>query len=111
MNKAFEKILERLILESSSCKVYKLINPNYKEDFERAEDYLQREYPSADIINPALVNSFLPKSTTHEEYMRMSFCMLDMCDSIYMLSNYENSKGACMEYCYALAKDMIIMYE
>ena len=32
-------------------------NPNYKEDFERAEDFLQREYPSADIINPALVNS------------------------------------------------------
>lgn len=67
-------------------------NHNYKEDFERAEDYLQREYPSADIINPALVNSCLPKSTTHEEYMRMSFCMLDMADSIYMLSNYENSK-------------------
>ena len=86
-------------------------NPNYKEDFERAEDYLQREYPSADIINPALVNSFLPKSTTHEEYMRMSFCMLDMADSIYMLSNYENSKGACMEYGYALAKDMIIIHE
>ena len=86
-------------------------NPSYKEDFERAEDYLQREYPSADIINPALVNSFLPKSTTYEEYMRMSFCMLDMADSIYMLSNYENSKGACMEYGYALAKGMIIMYE
>ena len=33
-------------------------NHDYKEDFERAEDYLQREYPSADIINPALVNSF-----------------------------------------------------
>ena len=48
-------------------------NPNYKEDFERAEDYLQREYPNAEIINPALVNSHLPKSTTHEEYMRMSF--------------------------------------
>lgn len=28
MNKAFEKIVERLILESSSCKIYKLINPN-----------------------------------------------------------------------------------
>lgn len=48
-------------------------NPNYKEDFERAEDYLQREYPGAEIINPALVNSHLPKSTTHEEHMRMSF--------------------------------------
>ena len=31
MNKAFEKILARFILESSSCKVYKLINPT-KED-------------------------------------------------------------------------------
>lgn len=86
-------------------------NPNYKEDFERAEDYLQREYPSAEIINPALVNSFLPKSTTHEQYMRMSFCMLDMCDSVYFISGYENSKGACMELGYALAKGKTILFE
>ena len=31
MNKAFEKILDRLILESSSCKVYKLIKPNIED--------------------------------------------------------------------------------
>ena len=31
MNKAFEKILERFILESSSCKVYKLIKPNIED--------------------------------------------------------------------------------
>lgn len=86
-------------------------NPNYKEDFERAEDYLQREYPSADIINPALVNSFLPKSTTYEEYMKMSFCMLDMCEAIYMLKGWEKSCGANRELGYALAKDMIIMHE
>lgn len=86
-------------------------NPNYKEDFERAEDYLQREYPSADIINPALVNSFLPKSTTYEEYMKMSFCMLDMCEAIYMLKGWEKSCGANRELGYALAKDMIIINE
>lgn len=86
-------------------------NSNYKEDFERAEDYLQREYPSADIINPALVNGFLPKSTTYEEYMKMSFCMLDMCDSIYMLKDWGKSCGANREYGYALANDMTIMYE
>ena len=86
-------------------------NPNYKEDFERAEDYINSHFENVAIINPALVNSHLPKSTTHEEYMRMSFCMLDMCDSIYMLSNYENSKGACMELGYALAKDKIILSE
>lgn len=37
--------------------------------------------------------------------------MLDMCDSVYMLSNYEKSKGACMEYGYALAKDKKILFE
>ena len=31
MNKAFDKILDRLILESSSCKVYKLIKPNIED--------------------------------------------------------------------------------
>ena len=86
-------------------------NPNYKEDFERAEDYLQREYPNDEIINPALVNSFLPKSTTHEEYMGMSFCMLDMCTAIYMLKTWNKSCGANRELGYAMAKDMTIMYE
>lgn len=86
-------------------------NPNYKEDFERAEDYLQREYPNAEIINPALVNSYLPKSTTHEEYMKMSFCMLDMADAIFMIDGWENSCGARQEYGYALAKDKIILVE
>ena len=86
-------------------------NPNYKEDFERAKDYLRKEYPSAEIINPALVNSHLPKSTTHEEYMRMSFVMLDMCDSVYFINGWEESKGANQEYGYALAKDKIILFE
>ena len=86
-------------------------NPHYTEHLDRAEDFLQREYPSADIINPALVNSCLPKSTTHEEYMRMSFCMLDMADAIFMISNWKTSCGASQEYGYALAKDMIIIFE
>lgn len=86
-------------------------NPNYMKDFERAEDYLGKEFPKAEIINPALVNSFLPKSTTHEEYMRMSFCMLDMADSVFMIDGWQKSCGASQEYGYALAKDLIILEE
>ena len=86
-------------------------NKNYMEDFERAEDYLGKEFPKAEIINPALVNSFLPKSTTHEEYMRMSFCMLDMADSVFMIDGWQKSCGASQEYGYALAKDLIILEE
>lgn len=86
-------------------------NPNYKEDFERAEDYLQREYPNDEIINPALVNSFLPKSTTYEEYMKMCFCMLDMADSVFMLDGWEKSKGAKMEFERAVKNGLKIIYQ
>ena len=34
-----------------------------------------------------MVNAMLPEDTTYDEYMAMSFAMLDMCDSIYMLDN------------------------
>ena len=85
--------------------------PDYLDRFERAENYLQDEFAEAEIINPALVNSHLPKSTTHEEYMRMSFIMLDMADCIYMLDNWKQSCGASQEYGYALAKDKIILFE
>ena len=82
---------------------------NYMERFAKAEKELTDK--GWYVVNPAKVNAQLPEDTTYEEYMKMCFCMLDMADSIYMLSNYENSKGACMEYGYALAKDMIIMHE
>lgn len=86
-------------------------NDTYMEDFEKAEEYLHKVHPDVDIINPALVNSHLPKSTTHEEYMKMSFLMLDMCEIIYLLKGWDKSKGACMEYGYALAKDKVLMFE
>lgn len=86
-------------------------NPTYMEDFEKAESYLRKEFPKAEIINPALVNSHLPKSTTYDEYMKMSFLMLDMCDMIYMMRNWRKSCGSSQEHGYALAKDKAIIYE
>lgn len=86
-------------------------NHNYKEDFERAEDYIFNNMPNAEVINPALVNGFLPKSTTHEEYMKMSFCMLDMADAVFMIDGWQKSCGASQEYGYALAKDKMILFE
>ena len=86
-------------------------NTNYKDDFERAEDYLQRKYPDAEIINPALVNSFLPKSTEYEDYMRMSIVMLDMCSHIYFIRGWQDSKGANREMGYALASGKNMLFE
>lgn len=82
---------------------------DFKEKFDKAEKHLKETYPNAEIINPTMV--VLPESCKHEDYMRIDFMLLDLCSAIYLLSGWEWSKGACMEYGYAVAKDMIILKE
>ena len=82
---------------------------DYMERFAKAEKELTEQDYS--VVNPAKVNAQLPEDTNYEEYMNMCFCMLDMCDAIYMLQDWKKSCGANREYGYSLAKDMIIMYE
>lgn len=82
---------------------------DYMERFAKAQAELEAKGYS--VINPAAVNAMLPQNTTWEQYMDMSILMLDMCDSIYMLKGWEKSCGANRELGYAMAKDMIIMFE
>ena len=82
---------------------------DYIERFAAAEDNLTEKGYS--VINPAKVNAQLPNDTEYEEYMSMSFCMLDMCDTIYMLNGWDKSKGACREHQYAIHKGKRIMLE
>lgn len=37
--------------------------------------------------------------------------LLDMCDTIYMLDGWQQSRGANREFGYAFAKDMLIINE
>lgn len=82
---------------------------DYMERFTKAEKELTEQGYS--VVNPAKVNAQLPEDTSYEEYMKMSFCMLDMCEAIYMLNGWSKSCGANRELGYAMAKDKIIMYE
>lgn len=82
---------------------------DYMERFAKAERDL--EEAGCEVINPAKVNAQLPKSTTHEEYMKMSLCMLEMCDSIYMLNGWQLSKGANMELRKAKELGIAIYYQ
>ena len=82
---------------------------DYMERFAKAENELTEKGYS--VVNPAKVNAQLPEDTSYEEYMKMCFCMIDMCDSIYLLKGFGKSCGANREYGYAMAKDMIIMHE
>lgn len=82
---------------------------DYMTHFLKAESKLIEDGYS--VVNPAKVNSMLPQDTDYEEYMKMSMCMLDMCDYIYLLKGWQESRGANREYGYALAKEKTIMFE
>lgn len=92
-----------------SGQISNLEKSDYMERFRKAE--LELTYIGYSVVNPAKVNAQLPKDTNYEEYMKMSFCMLDMCDAIYMLDGWEESHGANREYGYAIAKGKEVIFE
>lgn len=81
---------------------------DYMKRFESAEKALSKYHI---VINPAKVNAQLPKETVWEEYMKMSMCMLEMCNAIYMLKGWKDSKGAKLEYEFAKSKNYKIFFE
>ena len=82
---------------------------NYFNHFERVENELKKLGFSC--INPAKVNAQLPEDTTYEEYMKMSFCLLSLCDVAYFLNGWRNSNGANKEYRYALEHSIKTIFE
>ena len=85
---------------------------DYLERFDKAEEDLKEKFGDKIVIfNPARVNNGMPKQTTYEQYMTISFALMDMCDTIYLLNSWKDSKGCNREYVYALGKDMNILFE
>lgn len=82
---------------------------DYMKRFKEAEEKLIEQ--GYDVINPAEINSHLPVNTTWDDYMKMSLVMLSMCDAIFMLKKWRKSKGACIEYGYALGKGLNVEFE
>lgn len=82
---------------------------DYMKRFQSAEKQLKAEGHT--VINPARVNAALPEGTTHAEYMKTSIVMLDMCDAIFMLDGWQQSKGCSIEFEYAYEHGITITFE
>jgi hypothetical protein len=80
-------------------------NPEYKSQFAEAEQELKAEGHT--VMNPAI----LPDGFQHHEYMRMCFAMIDVCDVVYMLNTWIDSKGARLERDYAMGIGKILRFQ
>ena len=80
---------------------------DYKERFADAKKKILKQFPDAEVINPTMVE--LPSTCSHKDYMNIDFKLLDLAETICMLPGWDCSKGACMEYGYAMAKDLNIL--
>lgn len=83
-------------------------NPEAMVDFGRAQRYLESE--DFEVVNP-VHNAYAIPNGTHSMYMHVCFAEMDLCDGIYMLKGWENSRGANMEHARAVNKGMTIMYQ
>lgn len=78
---------------------------NFKKKFRIAEEKLLDKGHA--VINPAI----MPIGFSQEEYMHVDLAMLDICDGVYLLNNWESSKGANIEYEYAKKNNKYIFFE
>lgn len=80
-----------------------------KAKFQEAEDYL-KDTDFVEVINPMKLSEFDPNKTW-KQYMIEDIDMLFDCDTIYMLDNWETSRGARIERAIAHEMQMKIIYQ
>lgn len=89
-------------------------NKHWKEDFQKAEDYLEKNCLD-EIVNPLSLDKKTQEiygaNPTYQEYMINDIYNLIFCDKIYMLRGWWRSKGARLERHIAKVLGMKIIYQ
>lgn len=63
------------------------------------------------IINPAVTYAMQNiKAFSYEDWLRVDFAMLDACDAVFLLPNWEDSMGAKLEIAYAFKHGKEVFY-
>ena len=80
---------------------------NYRAKFAKAKTNLEAQ--NYNVINPADVGEYT--FLTYEQLMHIDFALIDCVDAIFMLKDWQSSKGARMELQYAADFQKEIIYE
>lgn len=78
---------------------------DYKEKFAKAEKELSAQ--GYLVMNPGV----FPEGFSWFEYMTITLSMLEVCNAIYMLDGWQDSRGANLEYLQAQHKGYTILYQ
>lgn len=79
-------------------------NADYKKQFEEKLEELKKDYV---VLSPLFISAELE----WKEYMKIDLAMIDVCDTVYMMKGWKESKGAKIEECYAGMRGKKIIYE
>lgn len=79
-------------------------NAEYKEQFAKKAEELSTAYI---VLSPLFISAALE----WKEYMKIDLAMIDVCDIVYMMKGWKESKGAKIEECYAQMRGKQIIYE
>lgn len=71
-----------------------------RQRFAECEARLRERYPEAVINNPMRFCTYKP-GKKWQDYMHLCLAVLDTCDSLVLLPNWQESNGAQVEYHYA----------
>jgi hypothetical protein len=83
-------------------------NTNYFSDFYMGEiQAIQLGYKT---VNPTLLATMFP-NLTNEQYLALDYKLIDMADGIFMLHEWQKSKGACAELSYAKSLGKKVIYQ
>ncbi|MBD5406709.1 MAG: DUF4406 domain-containing protein [Treponema sp.] len=90
-----------------SGKITGLDRATVNDNFERARAELTEKGHSV------LVPTALPdlEEFSHAEYLHICYAMIDVCEAVYMLSDWQTSKGARLELQHASDCKKEILYE
>lgn len=82
---------------------------DYKKYFDDAEEKLKEL--GLHVFNPASTDAVLPSCMTYDEILKIDLDLLEMCDAIFLLKGWQNSKGAKIELQKALDMHISIFLE
>ena len=81
---------------------------DYYNDFRKAELWLKLN--DHKVLNPARLIDIFP-NLEYAHLMAIDYKLIELCDAIFMLDGWQNSKGACAELSYAKSLGKKVLYQ